>query len=131
MDAMISEICSSRREQSRVSGSDLRDSIAELAGLPLSPRSAAVDAGSAQELASRHGPNAGGGGKPIGHRSRQSLALGGAASSPGAFRQSPSGSFVRWLLDVLVISFAHGGCIHNIHPDYIDFLHDLNRKISR
>jgi hypothetical protein len=29
----------------------------------------------------------------------------------------------------LVDSFACGGCFHNIHPDYIDFLHDLNRKV--
>ncbi|WP_143012219.1 hypothetical protein [Methylobacterium phyllostachyos] len=131
MDAKISEIRTSRRIQSRISGSDLRDSVADLAGLRLRARSAAADAGSAQEPASRYGPNVGGGGKPIGHRSRQSLALDGLASSPGAVRRSAPVSLLRWLLDVLVISFAHGGCIHNIHPDYVDLLRDLNEKNSR
>ncbi|MCJ2086205.1 hypothetical protein MKK88_09385 [Methylobacterium sp. E-005] len=35
---------------------------------------------------------------------------------------------VRGWLEGVVASFAYGGCLHNIHPDYIDFLHDLNRK---
>jgi len=27
----------------------------------------------------------------------------------------------------LVVSFAYGGCIHNIHPDYVDFLRNISR----
>jgi len=29
---------------------------------------------------------------------------------------------------VLGVGFAYGGCIHSIHPDYIEFLRGLNGK---
>jgi len=31
----------------------------------------------------------------------------------------------------LVVSFAFGGCIHSIHPDYADFLRDLGKSSER
>ncbi|MCJ2052923.1 hypothetical protein [Methylobacterium sp. J-070] len=49
----------------------------------------------------------------------------GPVSSPAEARRSSGGGLGRWLLDVLVVSFAYGGCIHRIHPNYIDFLSNL------
>jgi hypothetical protein len=39
--------------------------------------------------------------------------------------------FGRWLLDSVVVSFAHGGCIHHTHPDYVAFLRDINSNTRR
>jgi hypothetical protein len=33
-----------------------------------------------------------------------------------------------WLLDILTIGFAYGGCIHHRHPDYLEFLSDIGAK---
>jgi hypothetical protein len=49
-----------------------------------------------------------------------------SASSP-AGRPARDGLARGWL-EFLVVSFAFGGCIHNIHPDYVEFLHDLARE---
>jgi hypothetical protein len=50
----------------------------------------------------------------------------GPASSPVS--RTAGNGLVRGWLEGVVASFAYGGCLHNIHPDYLDFLHDLNRK---
>lgn len=55
----------------------------------------------------------------------------GPASSSVAGGRSARGSLGRWLLDGLVVSFAFGGCIHSIHPDYADFLRDLGKSSER
>jgi hypothetical protein len=51
----------------------------------------------------------------------------GPASASDARGRSARRGLGRWLLEGLVVSFAYGGCIHNIHPDYVDFLRDLSR----
>lgn len=51
----------------------------------------------------------------------------GPDSSP--VRPTAGNSLIRGWLEGVVASFAYGGCLHNIHPDYIDFLHKLNRKM--
>ncbi|WCS27388.1 hypothetical protein LOK46_11380 [Methylobacterium sp. NMS14P] len=52
----------------------------------------------------------------------------GPTASPAAAPQPAGGGLGRWLLDALVISFAFGGCIHSIHPDYVDFLRDIGSR---
>ncbi|WP_139215647.1 hypothetical protein [Methylobacterium sp. UNC300MFChir4.1] len=53
---------------------------------------------------------------------------GGPASSPIAAPRPALARHGRWLLDALVVSFAFGGCIHSIHPDYVDFLRDISSR---
>jgi len=50
----------------------------------------------------------------------------GPISSPVAASQPARVGLGRRLLDALVVSFAFGGCIHSIHPDYVDFLRDIS-----
>ncbi|WP_149312135.1 hypothetical protein [Methylobacterium sp. P1-11] len=52
----------------------------------------------------------------------------GRASSPFGLHQPARRGFGRQLLDLLVVSFAFGGCIHSIHPDYVDFLQDISSR---
>jgi hypothetical protein len=52
----------------------------------------------------------------------------GPASASVAGGRSARRGLGRWLLEGLVVSFAYGGCIHNMHPDYVDFLRDLSRS---
>ncbi|MGU3468702.1 hypothetical protein ACLBXO_28035 [Methylobacterium sp. C33D] len=52
----------------------------------------------------------------------------GPGSSPVAAARPAGGGLGRRLLDALVISFAFGGCIHSIHPDYVDFLREIGSK---
>lgn len=61
----------------------------------------------------------------------RSLERAGPASLPAADGRSARGGLGRWLLDGLVVSFAFGGCIHSIHPDYADFLRDLSKSRER
>ncbi len=58
---------------------------------------------------------------PTGGRARKS-----AAASRTTVRQPARGGLGRWMLDMLLVGFAHGGCIHHTHPAYIDFLRDLS-----
>lgn len=129
-DAVISQIRSPWRIHSRRSGSDHRDSIADLAGRPLHMRSADADTGSAQTRASRRRSSAGGDGKPSEQRSNRSPARIRPPSSSDAARRPALAGLRQWLLETLVISFAYGGCIHNIHPDYIDFIREIDRNKS-
>jgi hypothetical protein len=64
---------------------------------------------------------------------RRGLPLGrvAIASPPIAPARPALFVFGRWLLDAVVISFAHGGCIHHTHPDYIAFLRDINSNARR
>lgn len=60
-------------------------------------------------------------GQPPGSRSRDRTGptpplVAGPSAGRGAF---------AWLLEALTIGFAYGGCIHNTHPDYIEFLVDI------
>jgi hypothetical protein len=55
----------------------------------------------------------------------------GPASPEAATSRPTRDGLGRWLWEMLVISFAHGGCIHNIHPDYVDVLHDLRDRPRR
>jgi hypothetical protein len=63
--------------------------------------------------------------RPAGRRAQ---ARSGPDSSPDPAPEPGRRGFGRWLLDACVISFAYGGCIHNIHPHYVDFLHELTKK---
>jgi hypothetical protein len=50
----------------------------------------------------------------------------GPASASDARGRSARRGLARWLMEGLVVSFAYGGCIHNVHPDYVDFLRELS-----
>lgn len=52
----------------------------------------------------------------------------GPVTSSVAAPQPARAGLGQWLLDALVISFAFGGCIHSIHPDYVDFLRAIGRR---
>lgn len=62
---------------------------------------------------------------------RRSWERAGPASSSVAGGPSARESLGRRLLDGLVVSFAFGGCIYSIHPDYADFLRDLGKSSGR